>query len=101
MTLLPDASIFRRSVRQQIAINQARTPTERFVALCDLLDFVRAASPQTPEARQARRRALARRQQEHEGLREFCRRHAAPQRANASSDPLNHDDSHVKRDDCS
>jgi hypothetical protein len=82
--MLPDLSTFRRSIREQIAINQARTPTERFLALCDLLDTIRAMAPQTPEARQARRQAMARRQQAHEELREFCRRHIALERARAA-----------------
>ena len=33
---------FKRSIARQIEINRARTPTERFLALCDLLDAARA-----------------------------------------------------------
>jgi hypothetical protein len=36
---------FRRSVRHQIDLNQRRSPTERFLALCDLLDFVPETAP--------------------------------------------------------
>lgn len=31
-------SAYRRSILRQIAINQVRTPTECFLALCELLD---------------------------------------------------------------
>jgi hypothetical protein len=75
---------FDRSVREQIAINQARTPTERFLALCDLLDAVRAMAPQDPEARERRRRALVAREREREELRAFCRRHIAERGTDAS-----------------
>jgi hypothetical protein len=69
--------MFQRSVREQIAINQARTPTERFKALCDLLDAARAMAPKGPIAQARRRLALAAREREKEKLREFLRRHIA------------------------
>ena len=72
--MLPDRSIFERSVREQIALNRARTPTERFQALCDLLDTVRAMAPNDPEARQRRLRALAAREQEREQFRDHLKR---------------------------
>jgi hypothetical protein len=75
---------FQRSIDEQIAINKARTPTERFQALCDLLDAAREMAPKDPEARERRRRALAVREQQKEQLRAFCRRHLAAQR-NADS----------------
>lgn len=64
---------FERSVRRQIEINQARTPTERFLALCELLDAARAMAPMDPAAIERRRRALAGRQCDRERLREFLR----------------------------
>jgi hypothetical protein len=78
-----DRSIFDRSVRRQIAIHRARTPTERFQALCDLLDAARALAPNTPEARRRRTLALAHRQREREKLREHFRRLIAQQRSDA------------------
>ena len=65
----PDAKPFERSIRLQIELNRARTPTERFLALCDLLDAARAMAPTGPEADQRRLRALERRQREREQLR--------------------------------
>ena len=83
MTVDPDA--FDRSIREQIALNQARTPTQRFQALCDLLDAVRAMAPRGPEARERRLRALAARQRDREELRAFCRRCLAAGQPDASS----------------
>ena len=60
---------FGRSIRQQIAINQARTPTERFQALCDLLDAMRAMAPMDPEAIERRRRAMVIKEREREKFR--------------------------------
>ena len=68
---------FQRSVAQQIALNRSRTPTERFEALCELLDFVRAMAPSDAEARHRRRKALAAREHEREQWRERCRQLAA------------------------
>jgi hypothetical protein len=75
--MLPDESVFARGVREQFEINRARTPTQRLLALCELLDAARAMAPRTAEARAARRRALAARAREREELRDFCRRHVA------------------------
>jgi hypothetical protein len=65
----PDPERFDRSIRLQIELNRARTPTERFLALCDLLDAARAMAPTGPEAEARRHRALERRQREREQLR--------------------------------
>jgi len=79
----PHEAIFRRSILQQIAVNRARTPTQRLVAMCEMLDAVRAMAPRTPAAAARRLRALAARQQEREQFRAQCRRWAAAQRANS------------------
>jgi hypothetical protein len=76
---LPDRARFERSIREQIALNRARTPTQRFLALCDLLDAARAMAPRGPEARARRLRALAARQLERERWRAEIRRLAAAQ----------------------
>jgi hypothetical protein len=65
---------FQRSIAEQIAVNRARTPTERFAALCNLLDAARAMAPRDAEARRRRQRALAARQHERERWREQCAR---------------------------
>ena len=65
----PDPQPFERSIRLQIELNRSRTPTERFNALCDLLDAARAMAPTGPEAEERRLRALERRQREREQLR--------------------------------
>jgi hypothetical protein len=83
--MLPADSVFERGVREQYEINRARTPTQRLLALCELLDVARAMAPRTPEAREARRRALAAREREREELRAFCRRHIALQRGEPGS----------------
>ena len=75
-----DVTAFDRSIRQQIALNKARTPTERFAALCDLLDLAREMAPKDEEARERRRRALAARQRDREQWREQCRRILAAER---------------------
>lgn len=72
------------SIRHQIAINAARTPTERFLALCDLLDAARALAPDDPEARARRARVQAARNREKERLRDEFRRIIASQRADAA-----------------
>jgi len=68
---------FQRSVREQIALNLRRTPTERMLALCELLDSARALAPTHPEARHLRLRALAARQREREQVRADFRRFLA------------------------
>jgi hypothetical protein len=73
--------VFDRGVARQIALNRARTPTERFQAMCALLDALRAMAPQDDAARERRRRALAARRREREEIREQWRRHAAARRA--------------------
>ena len=83
--MVVDGEMFKRSIREQIAINQARTPTQRFEALCDLLDAAREMAPTGPEAQERRRRALAVREQNREQLRAFYRRHIASQRTDSSS----------------
>ena len=60
--MLPKGDVFQRSVDQQIAISQARTPSERFEALCELLDAARAMAPAGAEAEDRRRMANAARQ---------------------------------------
>jgi hypothetical protein len=72
---------FYRSIRDQIAVNRARTPTERFGALCDLLDAAREMAPRGPAAAERRRRAIERREREREQLRETFRRMLATGRA--------------------
>ena len=75
---------FEESVRRQIALNQARTPTERFLALCDLLDSVRAMAPRDPAACERRRRARAARERDREEWRAYCRRVLAAQRGESA-----------------
>ena len=75
--------MFDRSVQRQIAINQARTPTQRFEALCDLLDAVRAMAPMDPDAIERRRVILQIRAQEREQLRAHFRELIASQRTEA------------------
>jgi hypothetical protein len=74
---------FEQSIQRQIALNRSRTPTERFLALCDLLDAARALAPTGPEARERRLRAKAVRDLEREQWRAECRRLAAAERAGA------------------
>jgi hypothetical protein len=77
---VPTNAAFRASVLEQIRINRARTPTERFLALCALLDFANAIAPKTPAAEARRRRALAARALDREEMREHFRRLIAAQR---------------------
>ncbi|HXE55549.1 MAG TPA: hypothetical protein VN541_21175 [Tepidisphaeraceae bacterium] len=79
------SDIFDRSIRRQIELNKARSPSERFLALCELLDAVRAMAPRDAAARQRRLRALAARQLEREQWRAQCRRFLAAQRPDASA----------------
>ena len=76
-------AIFQRSILQQIAVNRARTPTERLLAMCEMLDALRALAPRTPAAAARRLRALAAHEQEREQFRAQCRRWAAAQRASS------------------
>ena len=83
--MIPAKSVFQRSVDQQIAINQARTPSQRFSALCELLDAAGAMAPGGLEAEERRRRAAAARQLEREQWRVQCRRFLAAQRTGAQA----------------
>lgn len=78
--MLTAKSSFDRSIERQLAINRSRTPTERFLALCDLLDFVRATVPNDPASRERRLRAQSIRREERERLREQWRQIIAAQR---------------------
>jgi hypothetical protein len=71
--MMPGSNVFQRSVDQQISINQARTPSQRLIALCELLDEARAMAPNGPEAQERRRRAAVARQHEREQWRVRCR----------------------------
>ncbi|HET6246703.1 MAG TPA: hypothetical protein VFE47_03310 [Tepidisphaeraceae bacterium] len=82
---LPDRDAFDQSILRQIAVNRARTPTERFQALCDLLDAARAMAPSDPESRQRRLRVKAAREQEREQWRAEYRRLFAENRTDAES----------------
>jgi hypothetical protein len=75
---------FQQSILRQIEINRKRTPTERMLALCDLLDAARAMAPRDPEACERRRRALAAREREREKMRAHFQRLRATGRADAS-----------------
>lgn len=83
--MVESGDAFARSIRRQITLNQARTPTERLIALCDLLDAVRAMAPGGPEACQRRQRALAARQRDREQLRADFRRIFASRRPDAAT----------------
>jgi hypothetical protein len=76
---------FQASIRRQIALNQSRTSTERFVALCQLLDAARAMAPRDEASQQRRRRALPAREREREQWRERCRHMLATGRIDADS----------------
>ena len=82
MTPLDPAS-FERTIHDQIAVNRARTPTQRFQALCDLLDAARAMAPRDDAAGQRRLRALAARDLERKQWRARYRQLAAAQRSDA------------------
>ncbi len=76
---------FEASIRRQISLNKARSPTDRLAALCDLLDAVRAMAPRGPVACQRRRRALAARERNREQLCAHFRRILATRRADAAA----------------
>jgi hypothetical protein len=73
--------VFQASVRQQIALNRARTPTQRFEAFFELLEVARAMAPRDGAARQRRLRAAQARQHDREQWRVTCRRFLTTQRA--------------------
>jgi hypothetical protein len=53
---------FERSILRQIALNRSRTPTQRFLVICDLLDTARAMAPMDSASQQRRLRVEAARQ---------------------------------------
>jgi hypothetical protein len=69
-----------RSRRLQIEINRQRTPTQRFEALCALLDAVAEMAPKDPAAVERRRRAFLAHQRQRELWREQHRRFLATHR---------------------
>lgn len=76
--MFPSDINFQKSIRRQIAVNRARTPTERFMAMCDLIDAALAMAPTDPAAVERRLRVKAARQEEKERWRaEFRRLFAA------------------------
>jgi hypothetical protein len=76
---------FERARRKQAAANRERTPTERFEALCALLDFADQTAPRDAAAVERRRQVLLVRTVEKEKWREQLRRLAASQRDEAST----------------
>jgi hypothetical protein len=76
---------FDRSIHRQIALNHSRTATERFSALCDLLDLAREMAPKDEASRERRRRALMARHLDREQWRDQCRQFLAAQRINPST----------------
>jgi hypothetical protein len=71
---------FDEAIRRQIAVNQTRTPDERFAALCDLLDVAREMAPRDAAARDRRLRALESRARDREKWRAICRQFHTAQR---------------------
>lgn len=80
-----DNALFEESILRQIAINRSRTPTERFLALCELLEAARAMAPTDAEARERQQRVQAAREQEREQWRAEYRRLFAANRAEPTS----------------
>ncbi|HZK80923.1 MAG TPA: hypothetical protein VFC46_07645 [Humisphaera sp.] len=66
-------------------MNRSRTPTQRFLALCDLLDTARDMAPTDAAACERRLRVKAARQQEREQWRAQYRRLFAANRAELDS----------------
>ena len=83
--MMGSESPFKRSIARQIEINRARTPTERFLALCDLLDAARAMAPTDPAALERQARVKAARRREKELWRAEYRRLFAANRTDSSS----------------
>ena len=79
--MLPHESIFRRSILRQIEINRARTPHQRFMAFCELMQAAEAMAPQDAAAQERRRRAVELKQRERERSRAEWKRWIAEQRA--------------------
>ena len=78
-------NIFDRSIRSQIQLNQARTPTQRLEALFELHDSAREMAPRDAAAGERRRRARQARRREREEWRAQLRRLAAAERAGTSA----------------
>jgi len=76
---------FDKAILRQIEVNQARTPTERFLALCDLLDLAREMAPKDAESVARRRRAIAARERDREAWRARYRQFIAQWRQDAST----------------
>jgi hypothetical protein len=84
--MLPSNARFEQSIRRQIELNRSRTPNERFLALCDLLDAARAMAPTDPAARERQRRVKAAREHEREQSRAEYRRLFAANRTDSPQD---------------
>lgn len=82
---MSDQDGFKQSILRQIAVNRARTPTQRFAALCDLHDAARSMAPSDSNARERRARAKAARQQQREQWRAEYRRLFAANRTGPST----------------
>ena len=78
-----DNALFDESILRQIAINRSRTPTERFLALCELLEAARAMAPTDAAARERQQRVQAAREQEREQWRAEYRRLFAANRGDS------------------
>lgn len=74
---------FDEAIRRQIALNRARTPDQRFKALCDLLDAAREMAPRDAAARERRLRVRESRERDREKWRAIVRQFHAAQRASA------------------
>ena len=83
--MVPRNDTFVRSIDRQISLNRARTPSERLLALCALLDAARAMVPRGPDARVRCHRALRARERSREQLRANLRQLIAAARTNASA----------------
>lgn len=83
--MVPENERFDQNVEQQIALNRSRTPTERLLALCDLLDTARAMAPLDPAAQARRLRVIADRQRDREQLRARLRQFLAARRVDAAT----------------
>jgi hypothetical protein len=80
----PPGDHFQRSIREQIAINRARTPTERLLEASRLLDEEYEAAKHDPEIRARIDRRLA----EAERGREEFRAHLKRMMATGFADPF-------------
>jgi hypothetical protein len=81
--MIANGDKFDEAIRRQIALNRARTPDQRFEALCELLDVAREMAPRDAAARDRRLRALESRARDREKWRAICRQFHAAQRASA------------------